>query len=256
MKIDYQDRIDEYILHRMPDEERMAFENEINGNKELQEQMSFTEDVQQVLKSRNEKLTAMEEWKDDYVWEDEKVVAAFAAECRPTGSEYDYCPVPSMEQTRALPRSSGKQYLYWISGIASIFIVGFFLIHNFIGDKEDVIINPSSIEYRTMRGGGNYANIEKLLADKNYEEVIKLVEIEEEKLSEQRTSANYISDEEQRIYTLMLIREKTDELSWMKVFALLGVDRRDEALQLLDQLRKSEGEYKEKADSLYIIMYK
>ncbi len=66
MKIDYQDRIDEYLLHRMSEEERLAFEKEVNSDKELQEQLSFTEDIQQVLKSRNEKLTKMAEWQNDY----------------------------------------------------------------------------------------------------------------------------------------------------------------------------------------------
>ena len=155
-----------------------------------------------------------------------------------------------------MPRSSGRKYLYWISGIAAIFIVGFFLIHNYMGGKEDMMFNPSSIEYSTMRGGGNYENIEKLLVDKNYEDAMKQIEIEETKIAEQRTATDSIADEERRAYDRMLIQEKADELSWMKVYALLGADRRDDALQLLDELRHTEGEYKEKADSLYLIVCK
>jgi len=37
---------------------------------------------------------------------------------------------------------------------------------------------------------------------------------------------------------------------------LFGVNRLDDALRLLDQLRHTEGEYKDKADSLYLIIYK
>lgn len=125
-----------------------------------------------------------------------------------------------------------------------------------MGGKEDMMFNPSSIEYSTMRGGGNYENIEKLLVDKNYEDAMKQIEIEETKIAEQRTATDSIADEERRAYDRMLIQEKADELSWMKVYALLGADRRDDALQLLDELRHTEGEYKEKADSLYLIICK
>ena len=122
--------------------------------------------------------------------------------------------------------------------------------------EEDMMFNPSSTEYSTMRGGGNYEIIEKLLVDKNYEDAMKQIEIEEAKIVEQRTATDSTSDGERRAYDQMLIQEKADELSWMKVYALLGIGRRDDALQLLDELRHTEGEYKEKADSLYLIIYK
>lgn len=224
MKIEFQDHIDDYLLGRMSDEDSKAFEQELKNDDELREQMKFTKDVQTATKSRNEKLAKMREWEDDYEWEDD--------------------------------RRGKRQYLYWISGIAAIFIVGFFLIHNYMGSEEDMMFNPSSIEYSTMRGGGNYENIEKLLEDKNYEDAMKQIEIEEAKIAEQRTATDSISDEERRAYDQMLIQEKADELSWMKVYALLGADRRDDALQLLDELRHTEGDYKEKADSLYLIIYK
>ena len=254
MKIEFQDHIDDYLFGRMSDEDSRSFEQEMKRNEELREQMEFTKDVQTASKSRNEKLAKMQEWKDDYEWEDHRSVAA--ARYRPTGSGYDSCPAPSMDHTRSMPRSSGRRYLYWISGIAAIFIVGFFLIHNYMGSEEDMMFNPSSIEYSTMRGGGNYEIIEKLLVDKNYEDAMKQIEIEEAKIAEQRTVTDSITDEERRAYDRMLIQEKADELSWMKVYALLGADRRDDALQLLDELRHTEGEYKEKADSLYLIIYK
>ncbi len=254
MNIDFQDHIDDYLLDRMSDEDCKAFEQELRNNDELREQMEFTKDVQTAAKSRNEKLAKMQEWEDDYEWEDDRDVAA--ARYRPTGSGYESCPAPSIEQTRSMPRSSGRQYLYWISGIAAIFIVGFFIFHNDISSEEEMIFNPSAIEYGSIRGGGSYSKIEKLLDNKNYEDALKQIEIEEEILVKQRTATDSISDEERRTYDKMLIQEKANELSWMKVFALFGVNRLDDALRLLDQLRHTEGEYKDKADSLYLIIYK
>ena len=55
MKKGYQDRIDDYLLDRMNEEERRAFENDIENNMELREQMKFTEMVQRALKSKVEK---------------------------------------------------------------------------------------------------------------------------------------------------------------------------------------------------------
>jgi pantoate kinase len=254
MKQEFQAQIDKYVLRQMDEAEMSAFEQDVAVDAEIQEQLQFTQEVASATRSREEKLAKMQEWEDDYEWKDERNVAA--ARYRPTGSGYESCPAPSMEQTRAMPRSSARQYLYWISGIAAIFIVGFFLIYNFMGSEDNVMFDPSSIEYRVMRGGENYANIEKLLVDKKYEDALKQIEIEETEIIEQRTATDSISDVERRAYDQMLIQEKTDELSWMKVYALLGVDRRDDALRLLDQLRQSEGEYKSKADSLYLLINK
>ena len=224
MKQEYQDQIDKYVLGQMDEAEKSSFEQIVAADAEIQEQLQFTQEVASATKSREEKLAMMQKWEDDYEWEDHGI--------------------------------GKRQYLYWISGIAAIFIVGFFLTHHFMGSKDNLMFDPSSIEYRAMRSGENYANIEKLLVDKNYEDALKQIGIEEAKLVDQRTATDSISDEERRTYNQMLIQEKADELSWMKVYALLGIDRREGALQLLDQLRHSEGEYMEKADSLYLIIYK
>jgi len=102
MKIDFQDQIDKYVLDQMDDTEKTAFEQDVERDAELQEQLQFTKDVASATKSRDEKLAKMENWEDDYVFEDNRRVAA--ANYRPTGSGYDACPSPSTEQTFAKPR--------------------------------------------------------------------------------------------------------------------------------------------------------
>ena len=47
---------------------------------------------------------------------------------------------------------------------------------------------------------------------------------------------------------------RLDDLSWLKVYAYIGLGRNDDAKTLLEQIRKVPGEYKEKADSLYNVM--
>lgn len=254
MKIEFQDRIDDYLQDRMSDEERKSFESDAAENAELKEQLQFTETVQQATKSRNEKLAAMEEWKNDYVWEDERVAAASAAEYRPTGSGYNYCPAPTMKESRSMPRSSGRRVFYWISGIAAVFIVGFFLIQNLYVANSPVEYMPSpSMNDMTLRAGSDNSEIELLLSQKKYEDALDL--IEEKYLVVQDDSLDIVQDEtmdaEQKEYDMQIVKDKQDELKWLKAHALLGLSQQETALRILDELRNEEGYYQMAADSLY-----
>ena len=71
MKQEYQEQIDKYVLDQMDNAERTAFEQEAAQDTELQEQLQFTQDVASATKSREEKLTKMQDWKDDYAMDDE-----------------------------------------------------------------------------------------------------------------------------------------------------------------------------------------
>ena len=247
MKIEFQDRIDEYLLDRMPDEERKSFESDAA-------QLQFTETVQQATKSRNEKLAAMEEWKDDYVWEDERVAAASAAEYRPTGSGYNYCPAPTMEESRSMPRSSGRRIFYWISGIAAVFIVGFFLIHNlYVTNSHNEYMPSPRMNDMTIRAGSDNSEIELLLSQKKYGDALDL--IEEMYLAVKEDSLVIVQDEtmdaERKEYDMQIVKDKQDELKWLKAHALLGLSQQETALRILDELRNEEGYYQMAADSLY-----
>lgn len=255
MKIEFQDRIDDYLLDRMSDEERKSFESDTAEDAELKEQLQFTETVQQATKSRNEKLAAMEEWKDDYVWEDERVAAASAAEYRPTGSGYNYCPAPTMKESRSMPRSSGRRIFYWISGIAAVFVVGFFLIQNLYVDNspnENCMPSPRMNDM-TIRAGSDNSEIELLLSQKKYEDALDL--IEEKYLAVKDDSLDIVQDEtmdaERKEYDMQIFKDKQDELKWLKAHALLGLSQQETALRILDELRNEEGYYQMAADSLY-----
>ena len=249
MKIEFQDRIDDYLLDRMSDEERKSFESDAVTDAELKEQLQFTETVQQATKSRNEKLAAMEEWKDDYVWK-----AAAAAEYRPTGSGYNYCPAPSMDENRSMPRSSGRKFLYWISGIAAVFAVGFFLIQNlYVTNSPNEYMPSPRMNDMTIRAGSDNSEIELLLSQKKYGDALDL--IEEKYLAVKDDSLVIVQDEtmdaERKEYDMQIVKDKQDELKWLKAHALLGLSQQETALRILDELRNEEGYYQMAADSLY-----
>lgn len=255
MKIEFQDRIDDYLLNRMTDEERQAFESEVADNAEMKEQLSFTESVQHTVKSRNEKLAAMEEWEEDYHWKDESEIDAAAAEYRPTGSGYSYCPAPPREAGKAARHTSTRRILYWGSGIAAVFVVGFFLFQNlYLYDATpDIMTSPME---STMRSGGDFSEIEMLLKQKKFSEALAKIEQETLVLKDDSTrlSQDVGLDEEKAEYKMLEIQAQQEELTWLKVQTYLGLDRKEDAIMLLDKLRQSDGIYQLSADSLYHIL--
>jgi len=251
MKQEYQDQIDKYVLDQMDDTEKTAFEQEAAQNAELQEQLQFTRDVALTTKSREEKLAKMEDWRDDYVFEDDRRVPA--ANYRPTGSGYDACPSPSIEQTFAKPRSSGKKVFYWISGIAAIFIAGFFLANNLFVMESGNPARPLPYEYGNMRGGTDFTDIEELLEIKDFGTAMTQIEKQEQELADEMDvlKQDSVQDNERKEYERLLIESKMDDLNWLKVQSLLGLGQKDKAIELLNTIRKSNSEYSLQADSLY-----
>jgi len=222
MKKEYQDRIDEYLMNRMSAEDRLIFMKEVDSDHELQEQLTFTKNVQQVLKSRNEKLAKMEQWEKS-------------------------------EQVAAVkPRNKQRRNLYWISGIAAVLIAGFFLNHYRMTEDEHSAIY-SETENMAVRGGSSYPDIRLLLKQKNHEEALSLIQetlssIREDSVRFCQDTSLSVDEKERKI---QLVKGQQEEINWLKVSALLGLQRKDEALALLNEMRKGKGLYQMSADSLY-----
>ena len=112
--INFQDRIDEYLLHgeTMSEEDKAQFLKEIEEDAEKMEQYEFTKNVRQAMVSRGEKLKAMTEF-----------------------------------QKEMKSHHHSKTWL-WISSIAAVLVIGFFAINplfvensptdNVRGDENDV----------------------------------------------------------------------------------------------------------------------
>ncbi|WP_302414863.1 hypothetical protein [uncultured Prevotella sp.] len=130
----FQDRIDEYLLHceTMSEEDKAQFLKEIEEDAEKQEQYEFTKNVKQAMVSRGKKLKAMTEF-----------------------------------QKEMKSHHHRKTWL-WISSIAAVLVIGFFAINpllveksshdNVRGDENDVFemtvptdsINNDSISTDTI----------------------------------------------------------------------------------------------------------
>lgn len=130
----FQDRIDEYLLHgdAMSEEDKAQFQKEIEEDAEKKEQYEFTKNVKQAMVSRGKKLKAMTEF-----------------------------------QKEMKSHHHRKTWL-WISSIAAVLVIGFFAINplfvensptdNVRGDENDVFdmtvptdsINNDSISTDTI----------------------------------------------------------------------------------------------------------
>lgn len=110
----FQDRIDEYLLHgdTMSEEDKAQFLKEIEEDAEKKEQYEFTKNVKQAMVSRGEKLKAMTEFQKE------------------------------------MKSHHHRKILLWISSIAAVLVIGFFAINplfvensptdNVRGDENDV----------------------------------------------------------------------------------------------------------------------
>ena len=101
MDNNFQDRIDEYLLHgdTMSEEDKAQFLKEIEDDVEKREQYEFTKNVKQAMKSRGEKLKAMTEFQKE------------------------------------MKRSNRKSWL-WISSVAAVLVGGFFAINPLLVEKS------------------------------------------------------------------------------------------------------------------------
>lgn len=95
MDNNFQDRIDEYLLHgdAMSEEAKAQFQKEIEEDAEKKEQYEFTKSVKQAVTSRGEKLKAMAEFQKE------------------------------------MKRGNRNVWL-WVSGVAAVLVVGFFTVNS------------------------------------------------------------------------------------------------------------------------------
>lgn len=95
MDNNFQDRIDEYLLHgdAMSEEAKAQFLKEIEEDAEKKEQYEFTKSVVQAVTSRGEKLKAMAEFQKE------------------------------------MKRGNRNVWL-WVSGVAAVLVVGFFTVNS------------------------------------------------------------------------------------------------------------------------------
>lgn len=248
MNNDYQDKIDRYLLGKMSEAEALDFEKDIRNDKDLNEQFEFTKNVKEAIVGRNRRLAQIKEWKEAYEAKNNT-----EGECRPTGSGYDYNIAPNV-QDEAKPHVSKRRYLYWISGIAAVFIVGFFIFSPAFYQTEENSNSPVFVNYNSLRASKDFTDIAKTINEGNYNSALAKIEAENKKLEAEKMQTeqerNNIDSEEysylQKVYDI-----QAEELHLLKAYALIGLKRINEAIDILGELRQDGSPFKSQADSLY-----
>lgn len=248
MNNDYQDKIDRYLLGKMSEAEALDFEKDIINNKELNEQFEFTKNVKEVIVARSKRLARINGWKEAY-----EAKINTEGEYRPTGSGYEYSIKPKAE-IKLEPRISTRRYLYWISGVAAIFIVGFFVISPIFFEKggspdQSIFVNVSSLRSTKDNGG-----IAKIINEGNYGLALDQINEKENELESDIIQTEQDKDKmdgEEYAYLKEVYEIQKDELNLLKAYALFGLKRTEEALSILDGMRQRDSKFKAQADSLY-----
>lgn len=133
MKKDFQDRIDEYLLGRMTDEEKAQFETEVSHDESIREQLEFTRNVKGAISSREDKMAKLKMMQQMYDRKHQQVVASMRA----TGT--DDCQYSHAPQYIEKKKPS-KRIWWWASGIAAVLAIGLFVVNPF---GSDTLQTPS-----------------------------------------------------------------------------------------------------------------
>lgn len=131
MDKDFQDRIDRFLLHgsEMTKEERAAFLGEIENDEEKKAQYQFTIMVRDAMRSRMSKLEAM------------KVMEKRGVMERETNMPCAACPSPAYVPPRR------NKWMYFLGGIAALFVVGFFLTMMFVNNGAEDVMRGSGDQF-------------------------------------------------------------------------------------------------------------
>lgn len=112
MKIDFQEKIDDYVLGKMSAEDIVEFEKEVSRDKEIQEQLELTQNVCTAIRSRNDKLVMMCRWQDEY---DYDCFVASSAQLAVGGG--DGCSISSGRPVEKIPdkkENDNRLVMKWI----------------------------------------------------------------------------------------------------------------------------------------------
>lgn len=247
MDIDFQDRIDDYVLGRMSDEDRLQFEKEVSLDHEKEEQLQLTLNIKKALKSRQEKLAMIQDFEKD----NQQLQQVYAV-----AHEANYRRVMPDQVASSGKRQHRKLWISGIIGIAAILIVGFFITYTLTPSVENEI-TPVNMNVENMRGDNSFAQIAGMINNRQYEEALRLIHQSELDNKQERDSiTSNTSQSEELEYMLSTLNQRKYDLIWMKANALIGLKRMDEATKILQKLIRQDNPHKAQADSLYQIISK
>lgn len=172
--------------------------------------------------------------------------------CIVAGLMHPICQEQDSTATSAsLPRR-GPRFTYWLSGIAAVLVIGFFIGKSLWGGPEYQFEDwtPASED---MARGSEQQTIPNLLKMADYAKALDMIETEMKALEneKQHIQSSSMIAEGERDYRLTENQIEMERYWWLKGNALIGLERTKEVLPVLEQLREMESPYYAPLDSLY-----
>ena len=221
-----QDKIDQYILNEMDEKQKADFERQLQNDPSLRQQYGFTRMVQQAISSRADIEEKMKQWDKE---EETKQAASASASAQPRFK---------------------MSYLAGIAaGLAIVFTIFTFLktptMDKPMATMSGVINRAASTEapknsYSDATSDSpDLTEINNLYLEHNFLDALALIE-EKERI--ENTTATLDADLNSNPQLISLL--------WIKANTLINLNRTQEAIPLLKQLKQTESIYKEMADTL------
>lgn len=221
-----QDKIDRYILNEMDEKQKADFYRQLQNDPSLRQLYDFTRMVRQAIRSRADIEEMMKQWDEE-------------------------------EETKQAASASSSSRLrfkisYWVGVAAGLAIV--FTIFTFIQtpkmDKHMVtmsgVVNkaastaaPTNSYADSTTDSPDLTEINNLYHEHQYLDALALIE-EKERIEKTTATLDADLSSDPQLISLM----------WIKANTLINLNRTQEAIPLLKQLKQTECVYKEMADTL------
>lgn len=205
------DRIDNYILGRMSNEERQAFEKEMSVNLELQEKVALHRDIVRAMRIERDK-------------------------------EY----LQSLERDIKMQKITERRRRTFAMRISSIAAAACLVLGVFVhfDTQSDYRQYGLGIELAISRGGGDSNKAAVAINEGHYDEALSLIAEGEAKPFVCDDTNPEIVEAERDEY-----QREQDELQWYKTVAYMRMGKYIKAKKLLKQIALSDSEYKDEAQA-------
>lgn len=157
MKFEYQDIIDKFIQGNLNEEEQIAFDNEMESNKEFQDQVSFTKKLKDQISSREEKKKKMNLWAEE---NNKEVITALETQLKTTDTNKTPSQYKNIKISTAVENSRKKKRPFWFPAFAAVFIVVFFTIKPLLVENSNQTLPNDNYGdgidiFEPIKSGGN-----------------------------------------------------------------------------------------------------
>ena len=233
MNKELQDRIDAYLRNEMGEEERVAFERDVELDHDLASLLNRTRRLQAILGSHCKKMEMMRQWNKEFETETKSVAVL---------------------GNRGVLR---RRWVYVAMSLVACLCLGYWLLLP-VSQKEGYVYDASWFELENAyRGANDYRFIDSLFVAGRYAEALTAVDSMElvchgELKDFMGVDETALTEEE--LYYRQVVEEMLYQLSWYRIHVLLAQGKVGEARPILEEYQQRVGTNRTKACRLWHVL--